>query len=457
MENDTRHKPNNSDGKTSFRFMVVSKVLAEEARGVVRPNAVQATAEEVHQDEQGRASPVSERTIYRWLKLFEEHGLAGLQTAQRKNRKPYALDSKLLAYLVGEKQGDPHASVPELLKRATQNGLLGHATKVDRSTVWRALKEAGVTTRRGRKSKKLACRRFAYPHRMNMVLCDGKHFRAGPERVRRVALFFIDDATRMLLSAVVGTTENTTLFLRGLHGCIIRYGLMKALYVDNGSGFKGNDSRAVLEALEVAYILGTPRYPEGRGKVERFNQTIWNALLRGFPGNPEIGTSCAELEHQLQHYVFRIYNHEPHEGIDNQTPAQRFHEDSVALDHLKDQSILEQKFVLSTTRKVSKDHVVSLEGTLYEVPQGYARQVITLYRNMLSGEVSILHKAHYSRLAPLEAHDNARRPCNRKASPETETGPSVRPTSAEQDYRDNVTALVDSQGNCFKSQEDNDE
>jgi len=46
-------------------------------------------------------------------------------------------------------------------------------------------------------------RRFAYPHRMMMVLADGKHFRAGPARKRVVAPFFLDDASRFGLGVVV--------------------------------------------------------------------------------------------------------------------------------------------------------------------------------------------------------------------------------------------------------------
>ena len=49
-------------------------------------------------------------------------------------------------------------------------------------------------------------RRFAYPHRMMMVLADGKHFRAGVPRKRRVAVFFLDDATRFGLG-VVGVND----------------------------------------------------------------------------------------------------------------------------------------------------------------------------------------------------------------------------------------------------------
>ena len=40
--------------------------------------------------------------------------------------------------------------------------------------------------------------------RMLMVLADGKHFRAGTARLKRVALVFLDDASRYGLDVVVG-------------------------------------------------------------------------------------------------------------------------------------------------------------------------------------------------------------------------------------------------------------
>jgi len=51
-----------------------------------------------------------------------------------------------------------------------------------------------------------------------MVLADGKHFRAGAKRLRRVALFFLDDSTRYGLEVVVGTAESAPLFLTVGHG-----------------------------------------------------------------------------------------------------------------------------------------------------------------------------------------------------------------------------------------------
>jgi hypothetical protein len=55
----------------------------------------------------------------------------------------------------------------------------------------------GIDTSRGKQPVNRDSRRFVYPHRMQMVLCDGKHFRAGAARLRSMAYFFLDDATRM--------------------------------------------------------------------------------------------------------------------------------------------------------------------------------------------------------------------------------------------------------------------
>ena len=56
-------------------------------------------------------------------------------------------------------------------------------------------------------------RRFAYPHRMLMMLAGGKPFRAGPPlapwRRKRsaMAMLFLDDASRFALGIVVGAAQ----------------------------------------------------------------------------------------------------------------------------------------------------------------------------------------------------------------------------------------------------------
>ena len=67
-----------------------------------------------------------------------------------------------------------------------------------------------------------------------MRAADGKHFRAGAARLRRVALFFIDDATRYGLQVRVGTAESSELFLRALYQMVMRHGLADLFFLDKG-------------------------------------------------------------------------------------------------------------------------------------------------------------------------------------------------------------------------------
>ena len=108
----------------------------------------------------------------------------------------------------------------------------------------------------------------------------------------------------------------TALFLRGLYETLLRYGKMSILFLDRGPGFIALDTMRVCDRLEIHFIHGTARYPEGRGKIERFNRTALNAVLRNLDRRPDISDNCADLELRLQHWLRNTYNHTPHESLD---------------------------------------------------------------------------------------------------------------------------------------------
>lgn len=322
MENKIEITQNKPSAEALFRYLVVSMILAREQQGETRPVAIDAIAAEGHPVTDGRTRKVSSRTLYRWMNAFERCGFKGLLPSVREPKtESLVIPLALLDFFKQQKELDPKTSIPELIRRAKELHLIDDTTEVDRTTVWRWLKRMGANTTRSATHRTYRDkRRFAYPHRMDMVLCDGKHFRAGASRLRRVAIFFLDDATRLGLQVVVGTSETAELFLRGLFESISRYGAMSALYVDNGSGFTAHDSIAVLQQLNVLFIRGEAGYPEGRGKIERFNQTALTHCLRNLDSNPGVNPSCSSVELRLRHFLFHQYNHTPHEGLDRQTP-----------------------------------------------------------------------------------------------------------------------------------------
>lgn len=419
---------------------MLSQVVARELGGEPRAKAITAVAARSHPTLDGTLRQVSARSLYRWLAAFDSRGFEALV---RKARTPLGgslvLDAGLMAFFEEQKRDDPQASVPELIRRARQLQLVGPREKVDRSTLWRALKRKGLDTRRRHAPKDDDCRRFSYPHRLDMVLCDGKHLRLGTTQKRRVALFFLDDATRFALAVAVGTSESAALFLRGLYKCVLARGRMGILYLDNGPGFIALDSLEVLRKLKVHFVHGTARYPEGHGKVERFNQSAWTHLLR-LLDRPEVDPACAALELRLEHFLSEQYNHQPHESLGKQTPFQRFHQDPKPLAFAESAEALREAFVLHTTRKVSPDHVISCEGTLYEAPRGLARTDALVYRNLLDGSLRCLHQGRLVRLSPLDPVANARD--RRARAPEPPPLPVPPKSSAELAFEQDLLPVV---------------
>jgi transposase InsO family protein len=434
-----------------FRHSLVSQVLNRMYRGQARVDAIEAVAGQRHLDFDGKERSVSARTLYRWLAAYEQGGSEAL-APQERSGGPMVLSEALLDFFKAEKLADARTSVPELIRRARVTGRIKPDERVHRATVWRAFQHLGVPTGRINTPKVRDCRRFAYAHRLEMVLCDGKHFRAGAGRLKRVALFFIDDATRFGLEVVVGTSESAALFLRGLYLCILFYGRMIGLFVDNGPGFIALDTIEVARKLLVHLIHGSAGYPEGHGKVERFNRTAAEQLLRLLSGDPRIDPRVEALELRLRHYLREHYNHQPHESLGGMTPWERFHQDSSrALRFFDSGEQLRRAFVLHEERRVSRDHVVSVDGVAYEMPLGYRGRKVMVQRHLLEGGVSLLHEGRLVALAPVDVHANARdrRARGRDAPP----SPMPPPSAAQMAFERDLGPVVDDQGGCEEGHE----
>lgn len=388
-----------------FRFSVVSEVRVRVARGQVRAEAVRDAAEQLYPGPDGKLRPVGLRSVYRWLAAYEADKLDGLGN-QARTPTDGVLEPALVQFLVEQKHLDPRASVPQLLRLAVVAGLIDSADAVDRTTAWRVLKRRSVDTRRLRHPRDQ--RRFEKAHRLQLVLCDGKHFRAGPTRCKRVALFFIDDASRYVPEVVVGTAESSELFLRGFHQLLRAVGRIDAIYVDHGSGFTAHDTAAVIASLGIAHVLGLVGYPQARGKVERFNQTIQEDLLRHLTDD-SVDPDCRALELRIGHYLRTDYNARTHESLaKGETPRSRFLADERKLEPYTDEAKLRSHFFVDVERTVTNDHVISIDGHAWEVPRGLARQRVTVRRDVFDPKHLLLdHEGRTVRLAEVDAVANA--------------------------------------------------
>jgi transposase InsO family protein len=430
------------EGSVLARYLVVSQVCAAVAAGMPKTRAVEEVAGRVHLGHGNTPRRYGVRSIWRWLMQWEAEGLDGLRSEPRQ-RQGSSLPPGFLSLLKEQKLVDPKVSVPEVIRLARVEGVIGEDESIDRTTVWRECRRLGLPTQRRDPGKRSVQRPWRFPHRMQCVLADGKHFKAGSNRARRVAVIFLDNASRFILGAVVGTAESAALALRGLHKVISRWGLMSCLYVD--LGFDTLDLARATASLGISLILGTRRYPEARGSLERFNRTMSEQLLYGWPGNPAIDPELMALERRIEHWAFEQYNHTPHEGLDLDTPADRFHSDLRRLVRPDSQTKVDEAFVTSFPRQIKNHNCISIDGDLWEVPLGHRHRRIQVFRNMISGELSVLHDG---KRMPIKRTDLTANAYDHRPAPAPgDIPPEPRRTAADAAWDRDHPPLVNDDGN----------
>lgn len=83
-----------------------------------------------------------------------------------------------------------------------------------------------------------------------------------------------------------------------------------------------------------------------------------------------------DLKKSLAEYI-ASYNNTPHSSLDNNTPLNRFFNDSNQIIRIKEEDY-DRIFLLEERRKVSADSVIKLNNEAYEVDYKYANQNILL-------------------------------------------------------------------------------
>lgn len=163
---------------------------------------------------------------------------------------------------------------------------------------------------------------------------------------------------------------------RVLKIAILRRGIPRSLFVDNGKVYSSTQLAAVCATLGIKQIHSTPYLPNSRGKIERFFGTVRSQFLSEVEA-ASIAT-LEDLNASFQAWVELIYHRRVHSETE-QPLLDRF-QTSIAQVQVRqaDPVQLRQAFLWREKRKVTRTANISLQGNRYGVDPILAGRLVEL-------------------------------------------------------------------------------
>jgi putative transposase len=330
-----------------------------------------------------RRHHVAEETLRDWLTAYRRGGFEALHPKPRADQgHSRAIPQVLADLLCSIKEEKPALSVSQVIEQvlAQREVSLPEGMVLAPATVHRLLSRHNLMGRATEGSASKDRRRFAFEKANELWMSDVMHGPAvlGENRRKRKSylIALLDDATRVVPFAAFAFAENTAAFLPVFKQALLRRGLPKRLYVDNGALYRSTQLALVCAKLGITLIHARPYLPQGKGKQERWFRTVRMQLL---PTLSEADTSNLDaLNRRLWAWVEAEYHHHPHRGLDDQTPLDRWAMAAAEVRLVGPECDLDESCLFELKRRVQKDRTVSLHGVVYEVEAALVGQTVTL-------------------------------------------------------------------------------
>jgi hypothetical protein len=217
----------------------------------------------------------------------------------------------------------------------------------------------------------------------------------------------LDDASRYVVALEAHATEKEVDMLAMTVDALRREGRPDGLYLDNGSTYRGDILKTACARLGITLLHARPYDPEARGKMERF----WRTLREGCLNYLGAVASLADINTTLRAFLDKRYHPAPHAGLMGKSPA-KVYAARPAGEGAVDDKALRVALTERTRRRVSGDNIVSVDGVVWQLDQGYlAGQVVTVARCFVAPSEPpwVEHEGKRLTLHPVDPESNARR------------------------------------------------
>ena len=349
---------------------------------------------------------ISRGAMLSWIKQYKESGgrLEALYPKDREDRKKSrAIDEHTGENLIALRKSMPRATVPALIKVMEKRRLVTPGSRLKATTVYRFLHShnlmkpfAGHPDRR----------KFEAELPNDLWQSDVMHgplVSAEPRQKKSYLIAFLDDHSRLVPYARFYLSEKLTDFLEAFENALLKRGLPRKLYVDNGAAYRAKHLEHITASLGIALVHAKPYQPQGKGKIERFNRRVRQQFLPTLPST----LSLDELNERFDAWLRQDYHATRHSAI-GQTPIARFTSRMECIRPAPDN--VSDHFRAVARRRVARDRTVTLNGRLFEAPVALIGQRVgLLYHANRPRKVEVfLSNKSYGYLTPVDLAVNCR-------------------------------------------------
>lgn len=348
------------------------------------PVAWPRTNEEEAEGREATVRRISAASLNRWVDAFKKGGLDALAPQQRSDKGVARQDrSEVVTFAITLLSEEPMRSLNQLLaylefefgQYAISRSTLDRELKKHSVWPWIVKRRRELTGKcRGKRPRRRICAKCAH----DIWQLDGKHFKmtlASGRKVRACVVTVIDVWSRVVLSAVLGPSENLATVVRAFRIAARLWGLPTWGQFDLGSAQESWVFRNGLATLGARRHPTPPKRPEWQGYVESWNRTLKKWFVQELAHQEVIDFAHGE---ELLHGVVTLYNERKPHRVLHATPSsvlknQVSHRQAAEPDLLR-AFLAEDKF-----RVHPKTGVVHLPNGDFRAPLDHAGSRVTVH------------------------------------------------------------------------------
>jgi len=177
-------------------------------------------------------------------------------------------------------------------------------------------------------------------------------------------LAYIDDASRLVTHAGFYLTQDIASLRASFRDAVLRRGLPKIVYTDNGAIYRSQSFEYLCANLGVTLLHHAVGLAHQKGKIERFFRTVRLRFISVLKSSDL--ESLETLNEKFSAWLLNDYQKRPHEGLSGETPLDFFLKQAGQVNLITDLAEFNKKMLITVKRTVKKDATVSFSGNLYE-------------------------------------------------------------------------------------------